>query len=155
MRHDHTAARPARAALRPVQTSDADADEGAEMAVLRGMCEEIRMTNRHPAVGYTTCAYCGVRRAVQRDHVIPDSLVKKYDQMAASRKIGRHLYMIPNEWRQLVPACFECNIAKAARRLIPPSWADKIDALNDYFGGTPWRVWTGSVDEPAYREVWV
>lgn len=87
------------------------------------------------------CAYCASARAVHMDHVVPKSLAKRHD--------------LPAEFTATVPACFACNTRKGARRLLPPSWADKVDELNELLPGTPWRVWAGSVDEPAYREVHV
>jgi len=98
------------------------------------------------------CAYCGLRRAVNLDHVVPKS--------TPLWKYRRDLVEIPpaiahGELTATVPACFDCNIRKGARRLVPPSWADKIDALNDYFGGTPWRVWDGNPQAAAFREVHV
>ena len=96
--------------------------------------------------GINTCAYCGTRRAVHADHVVPKGYSKRnkarYDAM-------------PDEWKVTVGACTECNWGKYTRRLVPPSWADKIDALNDYFGGTPWRVWDGNPQAAAFREVHV
>lgn len=103
-----------------------------------------------------TCAYCGHKRAVNRDHVVPRSLRANYmANVRVSRKRHQVRPLIPDEFMGLVPACFACNARKGSRRLVPRSWEHKIDALNDFFGGTPWRVWSGDTSEPAYREVHV
>jgi len=87
------------------------------------------------------CAYCGKSRADNWDHVVPRSVQKKHPQM-------------PVDLTFLAPACFDCNILKGNRRLVPPSWADKVDALNDYFGGVEWRVWDGNPQSEAYAKAW-
>lgn len=87
------------------------------------------------------CAYCGVRRGVTRDHVVPRSVAKKHH--------------VPTYLTATVPSCFECNIRKGQRRLVPPSWEEHLSALHHYIPGTPWRVWRGGTQEPAYREVHV
>ncbi|HXH10348.1 MAG TPA: hypothetical protein VNP04_11375 [Alphaproteobacteria bacterium] len=92
-----------------------------------------------PPIG--NCAYCGVRRAIHADHVVPASLLRKRPD-------------VPARLRILVAACGECNWRKMTRRLVPPSLAYLVPELNEAFPGTPWRVWRGSVDEPAFREVW-
>lgn len=84
----------------------------------------------------SACAYCGKARAVNADHVVPKSLRKKYG--------------CPEFLRATVGACFRCNHLKGARRLVPPSWAQWITALNEAYPGTPWRVWSGDVHEPAF-----
>lgn len=86
------------------------------------------------------CAYCGQPRATSLDHVIP-----KRDR----RRVG--LSDTDESW--LVVACLTCNVRKGTRRLVPASWSDRIAELNDLTPGTPWRVWHGSTDEPAYRDV--
>ena len=88
-----------------------------------------------PLWHHVRCAYCGVRRAVNRDHVVPKSLAKRYD--------------LPDELRATVPACFECNIRKGTRKLIPRSWESKIPELKALIPGH-WRVWTGDVKEEAF-----
>lgn len=93
------------------------------------------------------CAYCG-KPAVNADHVIPAALVRRYNRSAPLDAPS-----IPAEWLAVVPACFECNIRKGTRRLVPPSWASKVSALNAFFGGSPFRVWDGSPQSPAYTEV--
>ena len=85
------------------------------------------------------CAYCNNRPAVNRDHVIPK----------ATRKHGA---AIPAELLLTVPACFECNMRKGTRKLVPPSWKDKIGALKEAIPGQ-WRVWDGDPMSPAFREV--
>lgn len=86
------------------------------------------------------CAYCGIRRAVNRDHVIPKSLRKKRGVLP--------LHLLITE-----PSCFECNIRKGSRHLVPPSWEHLVDELNKVVGGAEWRVWRGDPAEPAFREV--
>ena len=78
------------------------------------------------------CAYCG-ERAVNADHVIPRQLRKKL------RAAGR---VVAAELLELVAACFNCNYAKACRRLVPPAWAGRVKALNA-LGFGRWRVWHG------------
>lgn len=97
------------------------------------------------------CAYCGERKAVSRDHVVPRALRKHY---LPNRKVDQRP-KIPRELMGTVVACAECNVRKATRRLVPPSWAEKIDALNAFFGGVEWRVWQGSTSDPAYRDAWL
>jgi 5-methylcytosine-specific restriction endonuclease McrA len=102
----------------------------------------------------SACAYCGVRRAVNQDHVVPKSLRKNYmANVRVSQTRREWMSCIPEDLLGLVGTCFECNHLKAARRLVPPSWADKVDALNEFFGGTPWRVWHGDVKELAFTKV--
>lgn len=62
---------------------------------------------------------------------------------------------IPSDFLGTVPCCFECNMRKGTRRLVPPSWAGKVDALNAFFGGTEWRVWRGDPKEEAFTKVHV
>lgn len=92
------------------------------------------------------CAYCGHRRAVQRDHVVPRSLAKRLKGRTLRRDI-------PSELLVTVPACMFCNTGKGTRRLVPPSWADKVSVLNELIPGTPWRVWDGDTKSPAYKDV--
>lgn len=87
----------------------------------------------------SACAYCG-KRAIHTDHVIPRSLAKKHPEL-------------PAELLATVRSCGPCNWLKLTRRLVPPSWSDRIDTLNELLPGTPWRVWTGGMLEPAYRDV--
>lgn len=96
------------------------------------------------------CAYCGARRAVNREHVIPRSLVRTYNRYAPIDAPS-----IPAEWLAVVGACFDCNTRKGNRRLVPPAWANRINQLNRFFPGTPWRVWDGDPLSPAFREVHV
>lgn len=99
------------------------------------------------------CAYCGVRRGVNQDHVVPASVAKKFRHAPGACPCALHERKIPEEWLVTVDACFECNNRKGARRLVPPSWGDKVDALNEFFGGTPWRVWDGDPKSEAFRSV--
>ena len=105
------------------------------------------------------CAYCGTERAVNRDHVVPQSLARKYRRPHAGQCPCKRCAVLrpspPEELLATVGACFACNNLKGARRLVPPSWADKLDQLSEWFPGTPWRVWCGSTTEPAFREVHV
>lgn len=89
------------------------------------------------------CAYCRERYAVNRDHVVPKSYRKH-----------RPTDSIPTHLRETVPACFQCNLRKGTRRLVPPSWADRLDELNEVLPGVPWRVWDGNPKAPAFSEVW-
>ena len=95
------------------------------------------------------CAYCGAA-AVNADHVIPRVVIRNYNRSAPVDAPS-----IPGKWLAVVPACFSCNIRKGARRLVPLSWRDEVAALNRFFGGTPFRVWSGRVDEPAFSETHV
>lgn len=99
------------------------------------------------AIRSQPCAYCG-DPAVNGDHVIPRSVVRSYNWSAPAEAKS-----IPAAWLEIVPACFACNILKGTRRLVPPSWARRVAAMNRFFGGTPWRTWDGSPTAPAYREV--
>lgn len=78
------------------------------------------------------CAYCG-ERAVHMDHVV--------HRFERKKRAG-----IPTEFLGLEPACMKCNITKGTRRLVPPSWAHQLDAMNEFFGGTRWRTWDGGWD---------
>ena len=89
----------------------------------------------------SACAYCGVRRAIHDDHVIPKAVLKRY----------KHL-TIPAELREVVGACGPCNWLKSTRKLVPPSWADRLPALRELIPGD-WRIWYGDVREPAFRSV--
>src|SRR5690606_31632108 len=86
------------------------------------------------------CAYCGAP-ATTWDHVVPKSLARKLKDT------------LPLRLRDVVEACLDCNVRKMTRRLVPPSWADKVDELNERIGGSPFRVWRGGTDEPAFKEV--
>jgi 5-methylcytosine-specific restriction endonuclease McrA len=87
------------------------------------------------------CAYCG-KPAANLDHVIPKALRK------------HALYEIPLALAGVVPACFDCNNRKGTRMLVPPSWANRIPALKDVLPG-PWRIWSGSPLDPAFRDTHV
>lgn len=86
----------------------------------------------------SACAYCGVRRAVNQDHVIPRMIVKR--QNADLRRPS-----IPADLLVTVPSCFDCNMRKGVRRLVPPSWKKHLSRLNKLQCGT-WRVWDGSAE---------
>ena|SRR3990167_2699666 len=95
-----------------------------------------------PAAG-TLCAYCRERRAVTKDHVVPKSF----------RKTRPHRYPnLPKELRGTVPCCFECNIRKSTRKLVPRSWTKYIPLLQEVFPG-PWRVWDGNPRSPEFKRV--
>jgi len=84
------------------------------------------------------CAYCG-QRAVHNDHVLPRSLVKRYNR-------DRHRYgrpEIPSRWLVTVLSCGSCNWRKLTRRLVPPSWAGDVELLSAFFGGPKFQVWSG------------
>lgn len=89
------------------------------------------------------CAYCS-QRAIHRDHVVPKSVVRR--QLRMQRPVPEHL-------QGTVGACFQHNILKGTRLLIPESWADRLDELNDLGIGI-FRVWHGDVREPAFAETW-
>lgn len=95
------------------------------------------------------CAYCGVLRGVNKDHVVPRQLVRAYNRRTLIVQPP-----IPAEWRATVWSCFACNLRKGARRLVPASWADRVDALNDFFGPPPFRVWDGDPKSVAFAGVW-
>jgi 5-methylcytosine-specific restriction endonuclease McrA len=52
----------------------------------------------------------------------------------------------------MAACCHDHNILKGSRRLCPPSWADRLSALNERTG-REYRVWLGTTMEPAFREV--
>lgn len=84
------------------------------------------------------CQYCGTG-ATTIDHI-----VAKADR----RRFGvSHL-----DTEYMVAACSADNVRKGSRRLVPPSWADRIPQLTEAFPGKPWRTWDGSTSSPAYRE---
>lgn len=93
------------------------------------------------------CAYCALP-AVNGDHVIPRSLIRRYNANAVEGAPS-----IPSKWLAVVPSCFACNILKGTRRLVPPSWAGQVNSLNRFFGGSAFRVWTGDIHEPAFTAV--
>lgn len=99
------------------------------------------------------CAYCQERPAISRDHVVPKYLVKKGSEFRAKRRKA-----LGAELLQTVGACNECNWLKGTRKLIPPSWEDKIPALKTAIPGH-WRVWhgyhPGERHEDAYKGVYV
>ena len=77
------------------------------------------------------CAYCG-KPAVHMDHLVSKSMRRRHPG-----------------WEDVtVPACFACNMRKGTRRLVPPSWKDRLDELP---GTRPWKVWTG--DKPQGAEI--
>ena len=90
----------------------------------------------------TLCAYCRRRLAVNRDPVIPKALLRRL--LKAGLDISAELLA-------LEPACFECNVLKGTRKLVPPSWADKIPALKELLPG-PWRTWDGNPMSPAFTQ---
>lgn len=79
------------------------------------------------------CAYCDDRRAVHQDHVLPKS---------AYKRLRRRVEDLPEWLFDTVAACFDCNIGKGTRLLIPPSWADRLGELNALGIGI-FRVWHG------------
>ena len=64
----------------------------------------------------------------------------------------RRALTLPDELLATVPSCFKCNVLKGTRKLVPPSWADRIPALKAAIPGA-WRVWTGDVKDPAFSAV--
>lgn len=110
------------------------------------------MTQGQPQAGKTMserfiepCAYCGVRQGLTRDHVMPKHLVKRL------KRQGRE---IPAELTATVACCLICNLNKSTRKLVPPSWEDKIPALREVYNGK-WRVWRGDNREQAFSQVHV
>jgi 5-methylcytosine-specific restriction endonuclease McrA len=89
------------------------------------------------------CAYCGKAPGTTQDHVVPKSFYRR-------KRIA-----VPAALSGTVPCCPPCNLLKVTRRLIPRTWRHLIPLLTETFPGTPWRVWTGDVNEPAYRETHV
>jgi hypothetical protein len=87
------------------------------------------------------CAYCG-DKAIHMDHVVPKSLQRKYHQ--------QHGKKLPLDLAATVPSCGDCNWRKGTRRLVPPSWADKVDELNVLFFGSRFRVWAGDPQSEAF-----
>ena len=94
------------------------------------------------AAAENLCAYCGVNRAIHSDHVVPKSLLKKHLELRAFTWLAAK-----------VPSCGECNWRKGTRRLVPPSWASKVAALNELLPGTEWRVWDGNPASKAFARV--
>ena len=84
----------------------------------------VRHANSVQKVGYAvSCAYCG-KPAVHMDHIVSKSMRRRHPG-----------------WEDVtVPACFACNMRKGTRRLVPPSWKDRLDELP---GTRPWKVWDG------------
>ena len=99
----------------------------------------------------SVCAYCGIRRAETRDHVVPKTLVRKGHAFSAKRRHA--LNKVDPLLLSTVGCCLFCNIRKGTRKLVPPSWKDRIPALKEAIPGE-WRVWDGDPMSPAFREVW-
>ena len=78
------------------------------------------------------CAYC-LGRATTMDHLIPK---------AERRRHG----IADDDERYLVACCLTDNLRKGTRRLVPPSWKDRLDELP---GTRPWKVWTGGKPQGA------
>lgn len=98
----------------------------------------------------SVCSYCGVARGVNADHVLPRSAYKRLRlplRPTAALLTARGL---PSWLLDTADSCFDDNIRKGTRLLIPPSWAPRLDALNALGIGT-FRVWDGSPE--ALREV--
>ena len=95
-------------------------------------CEFYRKWNKECDVSARgkPCAYCQAP-AVHWDHTTPRSVWKRgqWPQWAAEQ----------------VPACFNCNIRKGTRLLIPPSWEDRLQTLNA-LGYGKFRIWHGDVE---------
>jgi hypothetical protein len=98
------------------------------------------------------CAYCRKAPAVDRDHVVPQSLMKTHRVRLTALRKARLLPLTMKVLRQTVPACRACNFLKGNRRLVPASRAHLIPAYTEIFPGTPWREWDGDRNSPAYRE---
>lgn len=90
-----------------------------------------------------TCAYCGVRRAGNRDHVIPKSVLARAVRDATLGVRAKDpLKNAPNWLQETVASCFQCNMRKGTRRLCPPSWRHRLRRLNALGLGT-FQVWDG------------
>lgn len=83
------------------------------------------------------CAYCGQSGARSLDHVVP-----KADRRRAGISDTDEAY--------LVVACLTCNIRKGTRKLVPPSWANKIAQLREVIPGH-WRCWNGDPKAASFR----
>lgn len=76
------------------------------------------------------CGYCGVARAIHRDHIVS--------------KADRDRYKIDkDDVRFHVAACGPCNWTKSTRRLVPPSHAHLVDELNALMAGPRWQIYRG------------
>ena len=87
------------------------------------------------------CEYCGAR-AVNADHVVPRSVYKRLSRGVLARREMTIRKQPPSWLKDTVGACFDCNMAKASRLLIPRSWAHRLEELNSLGIGT-FRVWAG------------
>lgn len=81
----------------------------------------------------SACAYCGVRRAVQVDHLITRNQARRRVAAASWREDARYK----------VRACRECNEAKGTRLRVPPSHERYIPELQEITGNT-YGVWDGT-----------
>lgn len=82
------------------------------------------------------CAYCG-KRAVQRDHLVPKYLRRKFPQFEEE------------EW--IVPACRQCNEIKYTFRFVDPAHEDKIPELKEVTGYT-FKVYRGERLSEVFRD---
>lgn len=78
------------------------------------------------------------------DHVVPKSMQRKFRETKG--------YDLPKRLAATVGSCFECNNRKGTRKLVPPSWGNRIAALKEYIPGE-WRTWDGDVRAAAFSEV--
>ncbi len=74
----------------------------------------------------TVCSYCLEAPAIHSDHIFSKALRRRFP-----------------EWDMTVPACFDCNILKGTRRLLPPSYAHRQQEIEG-LTGKRWKVWDGS-----------
>lgn len=86
------------------------------------------------------CAYCGCADPRTIDHILPN---------ADRQRFGIDFL----DERFMVASCLSDNVNRGTRRLLPQSWAHRVEEMNARFPGTPWRIWDGDVNNPAYREV--
>ena len=71
----------------------------------------------------TLCSYCRKRRAVHQDHIVSKSMRRRY----------------PGWGNVVVTACFDCNMRKGTRQLVPMDY-EPFDQLP---GTRPWARWDG------------
>lgn len=81
------------------------------------------------------CAYCGVRRGHQTDHLITKNQARRSHAAAAVREDARFK----------VKSCSFCNEAKGVRLCVPPSHEQHIAELEAITHGT-YRVWNGDAE---------
>lgn len=85
--------------------------------------------------GLLFCNYCRKERAVHRDHIMSSDERRRHDG-----------------WdEETVPACFDCNMLKLTRRLVPVGYP-RLEELRE-LTGREWREWNGDPKSKAFTEV--